>query len=179
MSSRGALGEDAASRFKKKVMAPYGAVGDGFFWGSLRPMASCAGAATALVWGMWGPLVFLVIYNIFHLWMRWNGLKMGLELGEGVAGYIKSLNLTEWGIRAKYSALAFTGAITALTAVKTLSYVPLTEAARSRASWLAVLSALFILCVILLNEFFKRGIRVERLIYLFIPPLILYAVISF
>jgi len=40
--------------FKVGLMGSLGAIGDSFFWGALRPMASVAGALIALLHPSWG-----------------------------------------------------------------------------------------------------------------------------
>lgn len=162
----------APAEFKKKVMAPYGAVGDSFFWSGLRPLASCAGVAAAIFWGVWGPVVFLVVYNAFHLWMRWNGLQKGYELGEGVVGYIRRLDLPGWSIRARYAACAILGALAA-SAMVTAS------AGRGHAAGWAV-AGVFIIsgAAFLLGILIKKGVSISAVIYAVAVPLIVYGAVS-
>lgn len=163
----------AAADFKKKVMGPYGAIGDSFFWNAIRPLASCIGAATAILWGMWGPVIFLVVYNSFHLWMRWYGLKQGYLLGEGVVGYIKGLNLPGWSLRARYAASAALGVLLASVAAGMPDV-----AHRAHAVGWAGAGALVILgAAFLLNLSFKKGISISAVIYAVTLPLILYGAI--
>ena len=117
---RGECAKDAPERFKSLVMGPYGAIGDAFFWGAARPLASIAGVLATVLWGMWGPLVFLAVYNLFHLLMRWYGLKKGIELGDGVVAFIKSLDLPMWAVRLKYLSAALLGVLCAASAVSLL-----------------------------------------------------------
>lgn len=167
----------SAVEFKKRVMGPYGAIGDSFFWGSIRPLASCIGIFSAVLWGIWGALVFLAFYNVFHLWMRWMGLKKGYELGEGVVGYIKSLEMPRWGQRARYLACFFLGLIPAVIVYKAF-LLPASGAGYMAPAILIGLPAAAA-SVFVLMLFFKKGLTVSRLIYLVALPLILYGVIGF
>src|SRR5205807_886942 len=55
------------SSFKSALGPPFAALGDGFFWLALRPVAALAAAATQPFLGMGCVLVFLVLYNAVHL----------------------------------------------------------------------------------------------------------------
>ena len=164
-------GVSSAPRFKKMIMGPYGAIGDSFFWGSVRPMASVIGVLVTLLWGWEGPVAFLVIYNLFHLWMRFRGLKEGLKDGHDVVGYIMSLDLPQWGMRFKYLAAAVLGAVS----------VVLLDAAAAGAGkpfgkwvWLGAGFPALVAAVAALNLLFKKGLSISKLIYIVTPPLILY-----
>lgn len=174
MARDGACAAPDPAEFKKKVMGPYGAIGDSFFWSGLRPLASCAGAAAAIFWGIWGPVIFLAVYNAFHLWMRWNGLKKGYALGAGVVGYIKGLDLPAWSIRARYAASAILGALAASAAVR----LPASPG-RGYAAWWAVAAVIVILgAAFLLGLFFKKGVSISAIIYAAAIPLIVYGAVS-
>lgn len=162
---------EAASAFKKLVMGPYGAIGDAFFWGSLRPFASSIGVLSAVLWGMWGPVVFLIVYNAVHLWMRWHGLKKGYELGTGVVDYIKALELPGWSERLKLAGAATLGALFAAATSGGLVQRYL-EQFDALWYWAAVAgaAALFLLSYLAL----RRGVALKVLFYAaVVPPVIL------
>lgn len=62
---------------KNTLMAPLGALGDSFFWGSLKPMLIVVAVAAALTGAWWAPLLFLAVYNVAHLWLRARMLVWG------------------------------------------------------------------------------------------------------
>jgi PTS system mannose-specific IID component len=70
--------------FKEMTMAPYGAMGDSFFWGAMRPLAAVLALFFALHGSMLAPLVFILVFNIPHLWCRllwfWKGYHQGLSM---------------------------------------------------------------------------------------------------
>jgi PTS system mannose-specific IID component len=70
--------------FKMGWMGSLGAIGDSFFWGALRPMASVAGAIVGLVHPLAGIAVLLVLYNVTHLAIRRRGFDAGMQ-GEAAA----------------------------------------------------------------------------------------------
>lgn len=87
LEEQAAAGEADPSRvgaFKMGWMGSLGAMGDSFFWGSLRPMASVAGAILALVHPLAGIVALLVLYNLTHLAVRRRGFEAGME-GEATA----------------------------------------------------------------------------------------------
>lgn len=178
LEEKGQNGEcprEASASFKARVMGAYGAIGDSFFWGSIRPLASCIGVLASLLWGMWGPVAFLIVYNVFHLLMRWYGLKKGYSLGEGVVSYIKSLELPKWSLRFRYLASGVLGAASALLVYKFFSF----SLTPFRGAWLWFGGAVIFasMAAIFLNVLLKKGMTVSRLIYLVLLPLILYGVI--
>ncbi|MBI5577063.1 MAG: PTS system mannose/fructose/sorbose family transporter subunit IID [Deltaproteobacteria bacterium] len=69
--------------FKVGLMGSLGAIGDAYFWGALRPMASVAGAILALVHPFLGIAALLLLYNLSHLSIRWKGFMAG-NSGEAV-----------------------------------------------------------------------------------------------
>lgn len=175
---------DTGVVFKSRVMAPWSALGDSFVWGSIRPFASCLGILTAVLWGIWGPLVFLAVYNIFHIWMRWVWLKKGCEMGEAAVGYMKSLELARRGVKARYVSAAILG-LTAVTATwRIMPYLLRGRLNRGvpdgrfGAAFIAA-SVLVIAAAPILSVFFKKGLTVSRLIYLVVLPLILYGILSY
>ncbi len=178
-ASRGECEPGLSVRFKSALMAPYGAIGDMFFWGAVRPLASCLGVITALVWGLWGPVVFLAVYNFFHLWMRWRGLKNGYELGEGVVGYIKGLELPRRSVTAHNMAAGVLGAVAAVFA---WTFVPLVTASvpgpGSAGVFIWALGAV-IIAAILFGMVLKRGLGVSKLVYLVVLPLVLFGVLVY
>ncbi len=90
--SRIAHGEEDASSvvaFKAALMGPLAALGDGFFWLSLKPAVGALSAGLVPLIGAWSVLLYLVLYNVVHLGLRarlyWLGLTRGDALVEEVA----------------------------------------------------------------------------------------------
>ncbi len=70
------------SAVKSSLMGPMSAIGDTFFWGCFRIIAASVGGALCLSGNPFGPIVFLVLFNIPNILVRWFGLKLGYKLGE-------------------------------------------------------------------------------------------------
>lgn len=79
----------AIGTFKVGLMGSLGAIGDSFFWGALKPLASAAGAILAFVHPLLGIAALLVLYNAAHLAIRRKGFASGMEGEESALRYLK------------------------------------------------------------------------------------------
>ena len=73
------------TEIKTALAGPLGALGDGLFWGGIKPLAAVL-AVTLLLPGMWwAPLFYLVFYNIWHvgarIWLLILGYRSGGDIG--------------------------------------------------------------------------------------------------
>jgi len=66
-------------RLKRSLCGPLGSLGDHIVWGRWRPMCAVIGVFGAALWGGWGPLIFLVLYNILHLGIRYRGIRVSYK----------------------------------------------------------------------------------------------------
>jgi len=83
----------AIGTFKVGLMGSLGAIGDSFFWGALRPMASVAGVLLALLHPLLGIAAMLILYNFTHLILRRKVFAAGMEGPEGAVGWLKQAGL--------------------------------------------------------------------------------------
>jgi mannose/fructose/N-acetylgalactosamine-specific phosphotransferase system component IID len=79
----------AIGTFKVGLMGSLGAIGDAYFWGALRPMASVAGAILSLVHPLLGIGALLLLYNWSHLSIRLQGFTVGMTGEENAVQYLK------------------------------------------------------------------------------------------
>ncbi|MGE5188538.1 MAG: PTS system mannose/fructose/sorbose family transporter subunit IID [Gemmatimonadota bacterium] len=92
LEERAAAGETdprAIGTFKVGLMGSLGAIGDSYFWGALKPMASAVGAILALVNPLLGIVALLVLYNASHLAIRLRGFAAGMGGEESAVRYLK------------------------------------------------------------------------------------------
>ncbi len=92
LEERVAAGEEdprAIGTFKVGLMGSIGAIGDAYFWGALKPLASVAGAILAFVHPLLGIALLLAIYNFPHLMVRSRGFKAGMEGQERAMTFLK------------------------------------------------------------------------------------------
>ncbi len=69
------------SNVKMALMGPLSGIGDAFFWGTLRIIATGIGCALALKGNILGPILFFLIFNIPHYIIRYVSTFLGYRLG--------------------------------------------------------------------------------------------------
>ncbi len=79
----------AIGTFKVGLMGSLGAIGDSYFWGALKPMASAVGAILALVSPALGIAALLLMYNASHLAVRFRGFASGIGGEESAVRYLQ------------------------------------------------------------------------------------------
>jgi fructoselysine/glucoselysine PTS system EIID component len=66
---------------KASLMGPLAGIGDSIFWGTVRIIAAGIGVSIAKDGNLFGPLLFLVLYNLPNILVRIFGLKLGYQVG--------------------------------------------------------------------------------------------------
>ena len=84
----------AVGTFKVGLMGSLGAIGDSYFWGALKPMASAAGAILAFVHPLLGIVTLLALYNVSHLSLRFQGFAAGMGGEESAVRFLKEAGFT-------------------------------------------------------------------------------------
>lgn len=110
------LEEDGASDddikgLKSALMGAYGALGDSLFWSSLRPLAAVSGVIFAFLGFVWAPVVFLVIFNLPHIYIRGYGIIMGYKMGIGIVSTIMLLDIPSKAQSIKRGILFLSGSL--------------------------------------------------------------------
>jgi PTS system mannose-specific IID component len=82
-------------QLRNTVSGPLAALGDALFWTGLKPLFSIIAVIAAYLGYMAAPLIFLVLFNSFHIWMRIVGFIQGLRHGFGLVRFIHALKLPE------------------------------------------------------------------------------------
>jgi len=73
--------DNSINNIKTALMGPLSGIGDSFFWGTLRLIATGIGTALSLKGNILGPIMFLLIFNIPHIIIRYLLVKLGYKLG--------------------------------------------------------------------------------------------------
>ncbi|WP_373046555.1 PTS system mannose/fructose/sorbose family transporter subunit IID [Vulgatibacter sp.] len=97
--ARGEEPPEAVERFKSALMGPFAAVGDSFFWLSLRPFAGMIAALLAPWIGLWAVAAFLALYNVPHVAFRLSLFLEGYRRGDRVVERVARASLPKWGAR--------------------------------------------------------------------------------
>ncbi len=116
--SRGGLeGPETVANFKAALMGPLAALGDGFFWLSLKPAAGALCAGLVPVLQAWAAVIFLAIYNALHLPLRVRFYCLGLRLGDRVVDALAKQDLPKRGAKLRALGAASAGALAAWLAI--------------------------------------------------------------
>ena len=121
--ARGERSPDDVRNFKRYMMGPMAAIGDSFFWASLRPFVAAWTIMGVLSGILWAPLGFLVLFNACHLSIRVYGLFVGYRDGEQVCERIHRLSLVRFAERSHYLAAIFLGATGGIFADRAMNSV--------------------------------------------------------
>lgn len=115
-----ARGDESPERvvaFKAALMGPLAALGDGFFWLSLKPAVGAFCAAMVPLLGAWAAVLFLVLYNVVHLTLRARLYVLGLRRGDALVDDVARANLPTRGARLRSVAAASAGGLAAWLAM--------------------------------------------------------------
>jgi mannose PTS system EIID component len=96
---------------KAALMAPLGALGDSYFWGALKPMAAIAAVALLMTGSWWAPILFLVLFNAWHLGLRMGMLFWGYASGGDAVALMARYRFTKIAKRFKVITLTMLGGI--------------------------------------------------------------------
>ncbi|MGL9878720.1 PTS system mannose/fructose/sorbose family transporter subunit IID [Enterococcus sp. DIV0240d] len=66
---------------KASLMGPLSGIGDAIFWGTLRVIATSIALGLSLNGNLLGPILFLLIFNIPNLIVRYYGALLGYKIG--------------------------------------------------------------------------------------------------
>ena len=95
------------------TMSPYAAMGDSLFWGGLKPLAAVISLFLAVKGSIWAPVVFLVLFNLPHLYCRlvwlWLGYRQSIEMIQ----IVQKWQLPDLAIRLKEATVILLGSLSA------------------------------------------------------------------
>jgi mannose PTS system EIID component len=159
---------EEAANLKGSLMGPYAALGDSFFWGSLRPFAAIAGVGLGLCGSALAPGAFLLLYSPAHFWIRCRGFIEGYRRGRQAVDFIRALELLTVARKIRWLSLVALGIVAAVAAQLAC---PVMAAPSSM-----VIKAVLLVLVILLFLAVKRGVSQVMLLY---GMALLFLVLSF
>jgi PTS system mannose-specific IID component len=81
---------DQVERLRSALCGPLGALGDRLVWAGWLPLLSSAAVAAIALGAGWPAVaLFLFVYNLGHVSLRWWALHAGWEAGTGVVGALR------------------------------------------------------------------------------------------
>lgn len=75
---------------KVALMGPLGGIGDALFWLTLLPICAGIGASLALEGSLFGPIIFLLMFNIVHFGLRFGLAHYGYHAGTSALPLLKT-----------------------------------------------------------------------------------------
>jgi len=108
-------GEEAVRRLKGALMGPYGALGDSFYWGALKPFLVLAALHAAYLGWLWAPVAFVGSYALCNVAGRGYGFAAGLRHGMGVVEVLGRIDLLGWARRLKVGSAVLLGTLLSLS----------------------------------------------------------------
>ncbi len=75
------LDEESINSVKLGLMGPLAGVFDSLFWGTFKVIAAGVGTSLAIKGNVMGPLLFLLIFNVPHLLLRYKLTFVGYDAG--------------------------------------------------------------------------------------------------
>ena len=87
--------EESINNVKVALMGPLSGLGDSFFWGTLRVIATGIGTSLALQGNILGPILFLMIFNIPAILTRYYGLFIGYNIGASFIDKVQKTGLMD------------------------------------------------------------------------------------
>ncbi|WP_366249320.1 PTS system mannose/fructose/sorbose family transporter subunit IID [Terribacillus aidingensis] len=78
---KGVFDSSSINAIKVALMGPLAGIGDSFFWGTFRVIAAGIGISLASQGNILGAILFLVLYNIPHFFLRYKGTFWGYNQG--------------------------------------------------------------------------------------------------
>ncbi|QIQ21037.1 PTS system mannose/fructose/sorbose family transporter subunit IID [Zophobihabitans entericus] len=75
---------------KVALMGPLGGIGDALFWLTLLPICAGIGASLALEGSLFGPILFLLMFNIAHFGLRFGLAHYGYNAGTSALPLLKA-----------------------------------------------------------------------------------------
>ena len=75
---------------KVALMGPLGGIGDALFWLTLLPICAGIGASLALENSFFGPIIFLLMFNLVHFGLRFGLAHYGYHAGTNALPLLKT-----------------------------------------------------------------------------------------
>lgn len=162
--------ESSINDVKVALMGPLSGLGDSFFWGTLRVIATGIGTSLAMQGNILGPILFLLIFNIPAILARYFGLFIGYNIG---ASFIEKVQKTGLMDKLSFGASVLgLSVVGAMVATMVSLNMPLQIGSGSDAASLQdifdgivpqILPLLFTLFIFLLD---KKGVKAQWILLL-------------
>lgn len=160
--------ETSINAVKTALMGPLAGIGDSFFWGTFRIIAAGIGASLTVKGNPIGIFLYILLFNIPHLFFRYFGLFWGYKVG---TSYLESISKS--GLMQKITTgasivgLIVVGAMTGSMVTFTTPLVIFAGSAKVQIQTILdqILPSMLPLgLTLLLYYFLKKGVKVNYLL---------------
>lgn len=103
--------DEAVRRLKNALMGPYGALGDAFYWGALKPLLALLALHAGFRGGLWAPWAFLVLFASANLLGRTYLFVQGYRHGAGIVDVVDRIDPLRFARRLKAASAVALGAL--------------------------------------------------------------------
>ncbi|HNV68469.1 MAG TPA: PTS system mannose/fructose/sorbose family transporter subunit IID [Candidatus Ozemobacteraceae bacterium] len=103
--ARREITDDIIDDTKEGLMSAFAAVGDGFFWDSWRPFVATFALLFAFNNFLLTPIIFLTLYNLPHLYLRFRGVFWGYRMGTDVIRILGRFQLPRVRLGLRYATM--------------------------------------------------------------------------
>lgn len=115
--------EEQIDKFKNALIGPLGAVGDFYFWATIKPAAILTGFAGVIVFEqitaqILSVITMLILYNLPHLHIRISGLIKGYSSGYDTYKFLRIEHFTQVATIYKITGALMLGVILAFILVE-------------------------------------------------------------
>lgn len=87
--------ENSINNIKIALMGPLSGIGDSFFWGTLRVIATGIGTSLAMQGNILGPILFLITFNVPAILARYYGMFVGYNIGASFIDKVQKTGLMD------------------------------------------------------------------------------------
>lgn len=86
---------DSINAVKVGLMGPLSAIGDSIFFGTIRVIAAGLGVSLALEGNVFGPILYLILFNVPNFACRYYLMFKGYELGTSFLGKVEESGILD------------------------------------------------------------------------------------
>jgi mannose/fructose/sorbose-specific phosphotransferase system IID component len=90
------IDDSTINAVKVGLMGPMAGIGDSLVEGLLRVIAATIGIGFAAQGNVLGAIVFLLIFNVFNIGIRWYGIRYAYRVGDRLLEGLQSLQIQRW-----------------------------------------------------------------------------------
>ena len=81
---------DAIKKVKTTLMSAFGGIGDSVIWMMIFPICAGLGISLATQGNVWGPVLFLALFNVIHFTLVFGGINYGYKKNLGLLTNLKN-----------------------------------------------------------------------------------------